>query len=71
VQIDMTGNEVVTAISAWLVAHGVYVQGPRTYFVNGDLISGGQVYVDPSGSVRKGSKTLLGRGANTKAEGLR
>lgn len=51
VQIDLTGDEVATAIDAYLVAHGVYVDGARTITVNGGLCEEGEIYVDPSGSV--------------------
>lgn len=51
VQIDLSGDEVALAISAYLVAHGVYVDGPRTIRVNGELITSGEIYVDPSGDV--------------------
>ena len=51
VEVDLTGDEVATAIGAYLVAHGIYVDGPRTIRVNGELCEGGSVYVDPSGSV--------------------
>jgi len=49
--IGLTGDEVASAIDAWLLAHGVKVSGPRTITVNGDLCSSGLVYVDPAGSV--------------------
>lgn len=51
VRIVLTGEEVAQAIAAWLVVHGVHVQGPRTIRVNGDLCEAGSIYVDPSGSV--------------------
>lgn len=51
VQIDLTGDEVATAIDAYLVAHGIYVDGARTIRVNGELCQYGQIYVDPSGKV--------------------
>ena len=51
VQIDLTGEEVATAISAYLVAHGVHVDGARTITVNGNRCVSGGIYVDPSGSV--------------------
>ena len=65
VSINLDGNEVATAIDAWLVANGVTVSGPRTITVNGELCKIGKVYVDPSGFVitPKGRK-LSGRGAN-------
>ena len=51
VDIDLSGDEVATAIDAYLVAHGIHVSGPRTINVNGELIESGNVYVDPSGFV--------------------
>lgn len=57
VMIVLTGEEVATAISAWLVAKRVTVCGPRTITVNGDLCDSGKIHVDPSGYVlRKGVK---------------
>ena len=57
VAINMTGDEVATAIDAYLVACGVVVSGPRTIRVNSELITDGRVYVDPSGYViAKGQK---------------
>ena len=65
VEIKLSGNEIARAISAYLVARGVYVNGPRTITVNGELCDYGRVYVDPSGFVinKKGEK-LSGRGAS-------
>lgn len=51
VDITLTGDEVATAIDAYLVAHGVIVRGPRTIKVNGERCKLGEVYVDPSGKV--------------------
>lgn len=51
VSIDLTGDEVAIAVMAWLVAHGVHVDGARTVTVNGELCEVGRVYVDPSGFV--------------------
>lgn len=64
VSIELTNNEVATAIDAWLVAHGVHVSGPRTITVNGELCSAGRVYVDPSGFVIVDGEKLLGRGSD-------
>lgn len=62
VQIDLTGDEVATAIDAYLVAHGIIVDGPRTIRVNGELCQQGQIYVDPSGRVIANGEGWLGRG---------
>lgn len=51
VHVELTGDEVATAIYAFLVAHGIHVDGPRTVRVNGGLCEAGSVYVDPSGFV--------------------
>jgi len=51
-RINLSGDEVASAIDAWLVAQGVHVFGPRTIEINGELIERGRVYVDPSGYVR-------------------
>jgi hypothetical protein len=62
VEISLTGDEVATAISAYLVSHGVYVNGARTIRVNGDLCEFGEIYVDPSGSVVHDGVRYTGRG---------
>jgi len=62
VEIKLTGNDVAIAIDAYLVAHRIYVSGPRTITVNGELCEEGEVYVDPSGFVMKKGKKLSGRG---------
>lgn len=64
VQIDLTGDEVATAIDAYLVAHNIYVSGPRTITVNGELCEVGGVYVDPSGKVVAQGIGYDGRGNN-------
>jgi len=69
VSIELTGDEVATAIDAWLVAHGVHVSGPRTITVNGELCEAGHVYVDPSGFVVYDGKRISGRGANAHLTG--
>lgn len=51
VDIHLSGDEVATAIDAYLVSHHVSVRGPRTITVNGQLCEVGKVYVDPSGQV--------------------
>lgn len=62
VDIFLDGDEVATAIDAYLVAHGIHVSGARTVTVNGDLCEKGRVYVDPSGFVIHDGKKLSGRG---------
>lgn len=65
VNIELTGNDVATAIDAWLVAHNVYVSGARTIRINGELCESGQIYIDPSGFVitPKGEK-ITGNSCN-------
>lgn len=62
VSIKLTGDEVATAIDAWLVALGVHVNGPRTITVNDKLCESGHVYVDPSGFVINDGVEISGRG---------
>ena len=62
VSITLTGDEVATAIDAYLVAHGIHVSGPRTIQVNGELCREGSVYVDPSGFVIADGEKYSGRG---------
>lgn len=62
VSIDLDGGEIATAIMAYLVAHGVHVDGPRTITVNGGLCEIGEVYVDPSGFVIYDGEKWSGRG---------
>ena len=62
VSIALTGDEVAIAIDAYLVSHGVYVGGPRTITVNGELCEKGHVYVDPSGRVIVDGEEYSGRG---------
>lgn len=62
VEINLTGDEVATAIDAYLVAAGLHVSGPRTITVNGKLCKTGRVYVDPSGSVIANGTRYTGRG---------
>ena len=41
VSINLSGDEVALAISAYLVAHGVHVNGPHTITVNGRALRKG------------------------------
>jgi hypothetical protein len=62
VEIKLTGDEVSTAIDAYLVARGINVSGSRTITVNGKLCDESRVYIDPSGFViHKGIK-ICGNG---------
>lgn len=67
VEIALTGDEVATAIDAYLVAHGVHVSGPRTIRVNSELCEDGEVYVDPSGFVIADGEKYSGRGPKEQA----
>ena len=62
VDIELTGAEVATAIDAYLVAHGIHVEGPRTVRLNQELCKYGRVYVDPSGYVIYNGTKISGRG---------
>ena len=63
ISIELTGDEVAIAIDAWLVAHRVHVDGPRTVTVNGKLCKYGSIYVDPLGFViTPDGEKLSGRG---------
>jgi len=62
VQIDLTGEEVATAIHAYLAAYNVHISGARTITVNGKLCEKGGVYVDPSAFVIYKGERYNGRG---------
>lgn len=62
VTIELTGDEVATAIETWLLAHGVRVYGARTITVNGDLCEAGRVYADPGAFVMADGKRWNGKG---------
>lgn len=62
VLVDLSGDEIATAIYAYLVAHDVWVSGPRTVFINGALCDGCTLDVDPTGYVIAGRKKISGRG---------
>lgn len=52
-EIKLRGDQVATAIDAYLVSHNIYVSGPRTITVNNERCRHGEIYVDPSGFVIK------------------
>lgn len=58
IDINLSGDEVARAILTYLTAKGVYISGPFTIHVNGELCEEGNVYIDPSGFVidKKGKK---------------
>lgn len=63
VRINLTGDELATAIDAYLVARRVHVAGPRTVTVNGSLCESASIYVDPSGFVVFKGSRLNGNGS--------
>jgi hypothetical protein len=68
VLIEMDGGELALAVHAWLTAHGVHIEGPRTVTVNGEFCHCASVYVDPSGFVvYDGGKIINGRGNTEKS----
>ncbi len=60
--ISLTGDDVASAITTWLMLKGVYISGPRTVSVNDELCEKGNVHVDPSGYVIHNGQRLDGRG---------
>lgn len=46
VSVHLDGKEVATAIDAWLTAHGIRINGPKTIMVNGQLCEQGHVHAD-------------------------
>lgn len=62
ISVNLEGDEVATAIDAYLVSHGVHVSGARTITVNGELCQSGNVYVDPSGFVICNGTKISGSG---------
>lgn len=61
VEINLTGDEVVRAIWAYLVAHNIHIDGPRTTRINNKLCQDAQIYVDPSGFVINKGIKISGR----------
>ena len=68
VSIQLTGDEIATAIDAYLVAHNVHINGPRTISIRDELIGYGEIYVDPSGFVIDKGRKLNGRGIEMNLE---
>lgn len=62
VSIELTGDEVATAIGAYLVAHGISVFGSRTVTVNRELCKEGHIYVYPDGFVNTADAHFHGNG---------
>lgn len=62
ISIKLTGREVAMAIVNYVSQKGVYISGPRTVRVNGELCGGGHIYVDPFGFVLDGDTFMSGRG---------
>lgn len=62
VSITLSGDEVAQAIYAYLVAHGVHINGPRTVSSEGKLMGKTLVYVDPAGFVIYKNEKYSGKG---------
>lgn len=73
IQINLTGEEVATAIHDYIRAQNVIIDGPSTVMVNSELIRDGGIHVDPSGKVvtadversGKNRKILVGLSENS------
>lgn len=61
VLINLSEDEIALAIEAYITAHQIYIQGPRTYTVGNELCKRGAVYVDPSGFVIAEGIKYLGK----------
>lgn len=62
VAVELTGDELATAIDLYLYSQGVCVNGPRTTTVNGQMCQSARVYVDPSGDVMANGTRYNGNG---------
>jgi hypothetical protein len=63
VRISMSGEDVASAISLWLYAQDILIEGPRTITYNNKLLEDDcEVYVDPSGCVLKDGVRFNGSG---------
>lgn len=51
VSIDLSGEDLASAIDLYIYSKGYYVEGARTITVKGELCEQANVYVDPSGFV--------------------
>ena len=51
VSVELTPNDVATAIFAYCVAKGIHINGPRTVSMDGKLLRRAIIFVDPSGFV--------------------
>jgi hypothetical protein len=49
--IYLDADEVAVAIDAYLTAHRVNIDGPRTISQKGGLVTAAHIYVDPSGRI--------------------
>lgn len=62
VLIELSAEEVVLAIHAWLIDNRIGIEGPRTVKVNGGVVQHASVYVEPSGKVYTPTGPLMGHG---------
>ena len=64
VEITLTGDELATAIDAYLVAHGIIVRCPSTISIDGEICRdcNSFIYVDPSGFVVTNGTKYSGSG---------
>lgn len=57
--VELSGDEVATAIDAYLVARRISVSGSRTITMRGELLYGASIYVDSSGRLVDNRKRRL------------
>lgn len=66
VRIELSGNAIAKAINKWLADQNIYIYGPRTMTVNGDLCDFGHIYVDPPGWIVSNGEKISGEGKISK-----
>ena len=68
--VELTGDEVATAIHAWLLAHSVSLDGARITTVNGQRCKTGKVYIYPPGHAIDDGVQCAGRGDGASGHGI-
>ncbi len=59
ISISLSSEQVCQALIKYIDELGVKIDGPRTITVNGKLVIGANIYVDPSGTISMHGRTKL------------